>query len=221
MEKIFRSKPFPFTQIPNRVLYDNNLSSKAKMLYFYLLSLPNGTSFNKKEMLQAMKEGASAMESALSELIAKGLLSHPATPIASQSSYDELVINLSFDLDEFKAQHSVESTQVAKQENYKAFTKDYSKWSWLDHTLWKKYLEYRKEKDIKKRDLNVLVEEELLLKLGQFIEQGYDQETLILTAIRKNWNDFFEVEKAKETKEVKAKRRSIDQLVTPVNLFKK
>ena len=58
----------PFTQISNAVLNDTGLSLKAKGLYAYLFSKPDGWIFHNAVILREIKEGRDAFRSAVLEL---------------------------------------------------------------------------------------------------------------------------------------------------------
>ena len=58
----------PFTQISNAVLNDAGLSLKAKGLYAYLFSKPDGWVFHNAVILREIKEGRDAFRSAVLEL---------------------------------------------------------------------------------------------------------------------------------------------------------
>lgn len=57
-----------FTQVSNAVLYDNRLSLKAKGIYAYLFSKPDGWEFHLDVMHKEVKEGREAIYTAIREL---------------------------------------------------------------------------------------------------------------------------------------------------------
>ncbi|MEO1259858.1 MAG: hypothetical protein AAFZ15_13780 [Bacteroidota bacterium] len=61
-----------YTQAPKEILLDSTLSSKAKMIFAYMLSRPNSWKFFINEMMKHFKEGKSAIQSALQELSQRG-----------------------------------------------------------------------------------------------------------------------------------------------------
>jgi hypothetical protein len=74
-EKInFKKDKIPFTQIANEVLNDKNLSGKAKGIYAYLYSKPNGWDFAIDRIALDFKDGRKAINSGLNELEANGYL---------------------------------------------------------------------------------------------------------------------------------------------------
>lgn len=75
MEKIdFRKRNIPFTQVANGVLYDKNLTLKAKGLYSYLYSKPDGWQFSSTRIAQETKDSRDAVRSAILELEQCGYL---------------------------------------------------------------------------------------------------------------------------------------------------
>jgi hypothetical protein len=64
-----------FTQIPNAILECKDLSAKAKGICCYLLSKPDGWIFKKGIILNELKEGRDAFDSAIAELLEIGFLS--------------------------------------------------------------------------------------------------------------------------------------------------
>lgn len=61
-----------FAQIPNELLEDTNLSFKAKGLYAYMVSRPDGWQFYESQLSKVSKDGKDATNSALNELIDAG-----------------------------------------------------------------------------------------------------------------------------------------------------
>ena len=73
MESIKKFK-LSFTQVPNVVLKDTRLTLKAKGLYAYLFSKPDGWQFNPKIIIKEIKEGRDAFYAAMNELIDCGYI---------------------------------------------------------------------------------------------------------------------------------------------------
>lgn len=73
MESIKKFK-LSFTQVPNVVLKDRRLTLKAKGLYAYLFSKPDGWHFNPKIIIKEIKEGRDAFYGAMKELIDCGYI---------------------------------------------------------------------------------------------------------------------------------------------------
>ena len=63
-----------FTQCPNHIIYDPNLSMKAKLMWIYLYSKPKEYQFSFDRIAKDMKEGESTVKSTLKELETYGLL---------------------------------------------------------------------------------------------------------------------------------------------------
>ena len=75
MEKIdFRKQNIPFTQVANGVLNDDRLSLKAKGLYAYLYSKPEGWQFESSRIAMDSKDSRDSVRSALNELEENGYL---------------------------------------------------------------------------------------------------------------------------------------------------
>ena len=70
----FRKEKLPFTQVANSVLEDKNLSFKAKGLYAYLYSKPDGWDFSAVRIEKETKEGVKSIWSTLRELEEAGYL---------------------------------------------------------------------------------------------------------------------------------------------------
>lgn len=68
MAKIKNKQNIPFTQVANTVLNDARLTLKAKGMFAYLFSKPDGWDFSSNRMVQDHKEGRKSMMSALREL---------------------------------------------------------------------------------------------------------------------------------------------------------
>lgn len=75
MNKIdFKKEKIPFTQVANSVLFDPNLSAKAKGLYAYLYAKPEGWDFAIDRIAKDFSDGRKGINSGLQELEAKGYL---------------------------------------------------------------------------------------------------------------------------------------------------
>lgn len=75
MEKIdFKRVKVPFTQVANVVLNDKNLSAKAKGLYAYLYSKPEGWNFAAERIAQDSTDGERGIRGGLIELEERGYL---------------------------------------------------------------------------------------------------------------------------------------------------
>lgn len=75
MEKInFKKDRIPFTQVANAVLNDPKLSAKAKGLYAYLYSKPDGWDFAIDRITKDFSDGRLSINTGLQELEANGYL---------------------------------------------------------------------------------------------------------------------------------------------------
>ena len=64
----------PFTQVPNVVLNDSEISFKAKGIYCYMFSKPDGWDFSADRIAMETRDGIDAIQSGLRELREVGLL---------------------------------------------------------------------------------------------------------------------------------------------------
>lgn len=64
----------PFTAIPNELLNCHTLSFKAKGIYSYLMSKPDGWVFYNDAILKETKDGLSSFQSGIKELVTTGWL---------------------------------------------------------------------------------------------------------------------------------------------------
>lgn len=74
MGKIQINRRNNFTMVSNHVLKNNNLSLKAKGLYAYMWSLPDGWDYSVAGLTKVLKEGKSAINEAIKELEHEGYL---------------------------------------------------------------------------------------------------------------------------------------------------
>lgn len=75
MEKIdFKKQNIPFTQVANGVLNDARITAKAKGIYAYLYSKPDGWSFESKRISNDMKDSRDSIRSGIKELEEYGYL---------------------------------------------------------------------------------------------------------------------------------------------------
>lgn len=70
----------PFTQVPNQLLLDKDLSLKAKGLWTYMQSKPNNWDFSAARIAKELSEGRDAILSALKELIEIGYVRRVKKP---------------------------------------------------------------------------------------------------------------------------------------------
>jgi len=75
-KRIFRSEKVNgnFTQICNDIIYNNKLTSKAKIILIYALSKPSNWKLNVNEMINNLKEGETAIRNGIRELVDHGYM---------------------------------------------------------------------------------------------------------------------------------------------------
>lgn len=76
----FRKSKLPFTQVVNKVLWDKKLSLKAKGLYAFLYSKPDGWDFSAIRIAKESKDGKEGVASGLRELEKVGFLLREKLP---------------------------------------------------------------------------------------------------------------------------------------------
>lgn len=74
MTDIIRKYDTGFTQVSNKILTEPTLSLKAKGIYAYLFSKPDGWQFYTKVIKKELKEGYKAFHSGVKELIDRGYI---------------------------------------------------------------------------------------------------------------------------------------------------
>lgn len=73
-ENIFRKQTVPFTQVPNELLYNPNISFKAKGLWAYMSAKPDGWNFSADRIAEETKEERKSILAGLRELLANGYI---------------------------------------------------------------------------------------------------------------------------------------------------
>lgn len=73
MNRLSKQKS-PFTQVPNALLTDPNLSMKAKGLYAIMYAKPDGWTFYEGALVKESRDGAEAVSTGLRELVEAGWL---------------------------------------------------------------------------------------------------------------------------------------------------
>lgn len=74
MDNSFKKQVIPFTQVPNSLLYDPDISFKAKGLWAYMSAKPDGWNFSADRIAMETKEERKAILSGLKELSGAGYI---------------------------------------------------------------------------------------------------------------------------------------------------
>lgn len=74
MSILQKSFKINFTQVPNEIINDKNVSLKAKGLFLYMVSKPDNWEFSYRGMASQLKEGVDSILSTICELIKYGYL---------------------------------------------------------------------------------------------------------------------------------------------------
>jgi len=81
-----------FTQIPNKLLNDNDLSLKAKGLYAFMQSKPQGWAFHLNGMQSQLKESRGTIIGIINELIRKGYLEKIKTTEGGKQQVNQYIL---------------------------------------------------------------------------------------------------------------------------------
>lgn len=74
MDNNFKKQVIPFTQVPNNLLYDPDISFKAKGLWAYMNAKPDGWNFSADRISMETKEERKAILAGLKELSGAGYI---------------------------------------------------------------------------------------------------------------------------------------------------
>ena len=92
MSDVLKKSVIPFSQIPNDLICDPTITSKAKAVYCYLSSRPEDWIFRIKEMQSNFKEGRDAIMNALKELVESGWISKRAVRKKGMFDHNEYTL---------------------------------------------------------------------------------------------------------------------------------
>ena len=79
-QRLLKQKGLPFTQVPNQLLTDKNISLKAKGIFAFMFSKPENWVFTIGSMSKQLKEGRDGIASALRELKTFGWVNYNKLP---------------------------------------------------------------------------------------------------------------------------------------------
>ena len=74
MESNLKKQALPFTQVPNELLYNPDISFKAKGIWAYMSAKPEGWNFSADRMAKETKEERKAILAGLKELSENGYI---------------------------------------------------------------------------------------------------------------------------------------------------
>ena len=83
----------PFTQIPNKVINNPELSAKAKGVYIYLMSKPNDWQFYESEIVKHFSDGKHSINVAVRELIKSNLLVRKQKRVQGKFDHYDWILN--------------------------------------------------------------------------------------------------------------------------------
>lgn len=213
MEKIdFKKQRIPFTQVANDVLNDPTISMKAKGLYAYIYSKPEGWNFAYRRIAEDSTDGKAGILSGLQELENAGYLTRERQPNG------RVVYRVVFPPIEAQARnsdqdpkpekatvrksHSAKIGLISNKDSYKVIKTIQSNKErglsvdWIDNDAWARWEQYRKEKKQKLTDSTV----KLQLKM---LEKYKDSHVAIIDqSIRNGWTGLFPL---KDNKNINSK----------------
>jgi len=95
MSILTKSFKIDFTQVPNEIINDFNVSLKAKGLYLYMVSKPDNWEFSLNGMESQLKESRSAILRIIDELCNLGYMDKIKNRIGSKQAVNDYVLHLS------------------------------------------------------------------------------------------------------------------------------
>ena len=134
MSKIIKPKS-RYTSVPNELITDNKISTKAKAIYCLLASKPDGWDFYESALLKEIKEGKDFLRSALRELQDNGWIKkmQPRTSGGRFSNNDIYVTDKKWDIpdddptvDGFSdyGEPATSNNNISKTDNTKTYLKE-------------------------------------------------------------------------------------------------
>ena len=88
MAKMYKRLGCNFTQISNTIILDKNISARAKGVYLYLVSRPDGWSFKVSNIVSMFKEGRDSIRVAIKELEESGYISKKPSRSDETNKFD-------------------------------------------------------------------------------------------------------------------------------------
>lgn len=187
----------PFTQIANDVLSTRDLSFKAKGMYAYLFSKPDGWDFSGERIIKESKDGKDAVYSGLAELESVGYL------IRKKLKTGRIDYFLKHSLGQNPVPEKPEMEPVPQfPEKESISNKDiYIYPTWLNMRAWLAWMEYKKQK---KQKMTILT---IKLQMKKLEANKKDHVAMIKQSIENGWTGLFPL-KTPQPFDDKASRRS-------------
>lgn len=123
--RVVHNKDNPFAQVNKQSLWDENLSLKAVGLWARCISHPDNWKFNLREMIASCKEGRSAIEAALQELLDQGYAMRLEGTLREKGKFISTVTEFVF--------FEVKANQLDKDEQVRRFKKEYPDYEYIEH----------------------------------------------------------------------------------------
>lgn len=201
---LHRRSRLPFTQVANAVLTSPEISLKAKGLYAYMISKPDGWNFTIRSMAAQLKEGTDGISSGLKELKSFNLISYekhsdgtgsyiidPNPDMENPVLGDPKPENPNQENPNMGKAGRINNKDLNSNKNSSKKTKakkvEVDLPEWLDLTAWNKWTQYRKERR------NALVPTTIQQQI-KFLEDHKSVHVLIIEqSIKNGWQGLFEL----------------------------
>ncbi len=121
MSILKKSFKISFTQVPNEIINDINVSLKAKGLYLYMVSKPDNWEFSLLGMVSQLKEGKTALLAIMNELIKFGYMEKIKNRVNGRQSVNDYILHLeptkSLKQSEYQNESQKERVSFSNSEN--------------------------------------------------------------------------------------------------------
>lgn len=195
-ETLNRKNRLPFTQVSNELLTSTKISLKAKGLYAYMMSKPDGWNFTIKSMSKQLKEGPDSIRSGLNELKEFNAIEYTKHSDGTGTYTIDTQPKLENpNLDNPNMGNSNPNSNKDNTSNKDQYLKDEAVLlpEWLDIKAWSEWNQYRKE--IKKKLTPTAIKQQI-----EFLEKHKSNHAAIIKqSIQNTWTGLFELNKKPKT----------------------
>ncbi len=198
----FKRQNIPFTQVANEVLNDKTLSAKAKGLYAYLYSKPEGWNFSMHRIINDMADGRDSIANGLKELednkylvrerLSNGRMDYKLSLIRKKPDTEKPTVGKT---------HSGKTRTVSNKEliviksNTNKEIQVTEIPSFIDSKLWNEWITYRKE--IKQP----LTPRSMKMQLALLTENKDQANQMLTKSMTNGWKGLFP-DKGKQNKQI-------------------
>lgn len=179
-----KKNSIPFTQVSNSFLNSPKVSLKAKGLYAYMLSKPDGWTFTIRSMAKQLKEGPDSIGAGLNELKECNALEYTKHSDGTGSYVIDLnpnTENPNQDNPNMGKPKRISNKDInTNKDNYKGGLPE-----WLNLEAWNKWVQFRK--DIKKKLTPLTID----AQIEMLSNHKEDHIAIIKKSIEKGWTGLF------------------------------